>query len=198
MRIRHLLLRERIASAFICSDLVNVGIDAEFIERSTKEHHVRGQADREQLARRRHENLVARGRDVIVLIKAHLHVRVDRFARRTKVCDRAANFFRLGPAGFRHINVQHHAGDPLINFRFAKLSEQAAERLGLRAEDATKRIVRNVIRQRAGNSQRQHTVVLNRRAIAAQGGHHERDAEHHEHHEPQHDGRNNENDLAGL
>ena len=40
MRISHLLLREHVARAFVFPDLVDVGIDAELVERAAEEHHI--------------------------------------------------------------------------------------------------------------------------------------------------------------
>ena len=44
---RHLLLRERVASALVFPDLINVRIDAQLVERAAEKHHVGCQTDRE-------------------------------------------------------------------------------------------------------------------------------------------------------
>ena len=77
MRVGHLLLGEHVARALIFSNLINVGIDAQLIERSAKEHHISGETCNEQFSRRRDVNLVAGCGDVIVLVHAHLHIGID-------------------------------------------------------------------------------------------------------------------------
>ena len=93
MRGRHFLLREHVAGALVFSDLIHVRIDSKLVQRAAEEHHVSRQAVDEKLAGRRDENLVASGRDVIVLVEAGLHIRIDWFARRAKIRNRAANLF---------------------------------------------------------------------------------------------------------
>ena len=150
---RHLLFGKRIAGRFVFADLVDVRINAEFVERATEEHDVRSKSRDEQFTRRRHENLVASRGHVIVLVHSHFHVGIDGLARRAKIFDRATNFFRLGPTDVRRVNVQQDRSDALVGCRLAKLSYQARQRLWLPAKNAPDRIVRDVIGQRAGNSQ---------------------------------------------
>src|ERR1700730_2810026 len=163
----HLFLRESVTGTLVLSDLVHVGIDSQLVERAAKEHYVRGETDGKEFAGRRYENLVASRGNVIVLVKAGLHVSVDGFSRRAKVFDCPANFFRLRPTRVRHVDVQHHGGDALVDFRFAELRQQAAEGLRLTAKDASYRIVGNVVRQGSGDFQREHAVVTNRWSIAS-------------------------------
>ena len=66
--------------AFVFADLVDVGIDAELVERAAEEHHIGSEPVDEQLAGRRHDDLVARSGDVILLVQSKLDIRVDRFA----------------------------------------------------------------------------------------------------------------------
>jgi hypothetical protein len=63
----------------------------------------------------------------------------------------AANFLGLGPAGFRHVDIQKHGGDSFIDFGFPKLGEETTQRLWLAAKDAPEWIIRNVVRHRAGD-----------------------------------------------
>ena len=98
MRVGHLLLREHVTRAFVLSDLIDVRINAELVERPAKEHHISSETGNEQFSRRCDVNLVAGRSDVVVLVQAHFHVGIDRLARRAKVLDRAANLFSLGPA----------------------------------------------------------------------------------------------------
>ena len=97
MRVSHLLLRKHVARALIFSDLVDIGIDAELVERTTEEHYVGSEPVDEQLAGWRHDDLVACRRDVILLVESKLDVRVNRFPGRTEISDRVANLFRLAP-----------------------------------------------------------------------------------------------------
>src|SRR5258707_13179830 len=89
MRVRHLFLREGVAGAFVFSDLVDVWIDTELVQRAAEKHHVGGETDGEQLARRRQKDFVASRRNVVVLVHSEFHVRIDRLARGAKVGDRS-------------------------------------------------------------------------------------------------------------
>src|ERR1043166_5061576 len=81
------------------------------------------------------------------------------------------------------LDVEEHCGNSFIDFRFAKLSQQAAERLRLATENSAKRIVRNVIGHRAGNPQYQYAVGLNRGALSANSGNNDCYSEHHDHYQ---------------
>src|SRR5258705_13188942 len=98
MSVGHLLLSKHVAGALIFSDLINIWIDTKFVQSAAEEHHVGCQAIDEQFARRWDNNLVARRGYVVFLVKTKLHVRIDRLARRAKVRDGVAEFFRFSPA----------------------------------------------------------------------------------------------------
>src|ERR1700752_1189366 len=161
MSVSHLFLRERIARTLVLSDLINVRIDAEFVERAAEKHHVGSEAVDKQLTRWRHNDLVARRCDVILLVQTKLDVCVDRFAGRTKICDRVANFFSLSPTNTGEVHVVQNRLDPFVDFRLLKLHQKIGQRLVRSAKISLKRIVGAVIWQYAGDAKRQHAVVAN-------------------------------------
>ena len=97
MSVSHFFLRERVADALVFSDLINVRIDTQLVERAAEEHHVGRQSVDEQIAGRRNDNFVARRGDVVFLVQTKLEIRVDRLAGRTKVSDRVADLFGFAP-----------------------------------------------------------------------------------------------------
>src|SRR5439155_25465555 len=86
--VRHLLLREHVSRSLVFSNLENVWIDAQLIERAAEEHHVSRKANSEKVARRRQKNTIARRGDVVVLVETHFHEGIDRFAGSPKVSNR--------------------------------------------------------------------------------------------------------------
>src|SRR5207244_5043134 len=141
MRRRHLLLRKHVTCALVLSNLIDVGIDAQLVERAAEKHYVSRKAVDEKLSRRRDVNLVAGGGDVVVLVHAIFELGINRFARRAKILNRATNLFSLGPTRSRFVDVQQHGRDALVGFRFSELRQQIAQRLWLAAKDESERIV---------------------------------------------------------
>src|SRR5258705_12389738 len=105
MSVGHLLLSKHVASAFIFSDLINIWIDTKFVQSAAEEHHVGCQAIDEQFARRWDNDLIARRRYVVFLVKTKLHVCIYLLARRAKNRYFVMVFFGCLPPDSCHVYV---------------------------------------------------------------------------------------------
>ena len=125
------LLGELIRRGLVLTDVVNVGDDAEFVERAAEEHCVGGDAGKVERARRHQEHFGRGAGQVVVAVTAVFDVGVDRFARLLEIEDGVAQLLdfspeRAGEAG----RFEQHGTDARIHLGLAQVVDDGADGRG--------------------------------------------------------------------
>ncbi len=160
LALRHVLAREGLGRGLVLGDLVRVPVDAELVEGALEVHRLGRQPVDEEVADGGQVDALGRGRDVVLLVGAELHVGIDGLARLAEVGHRVAYLVGLGPARAEHPDVEEHRADPLVGLRLPQLQQEVRERVGLAAEEAARQLVGvGVVGQRALNLEDEHAVL---------------------------------------
>jgi hypothetical protein len=121
---------ERVARRLVLADVQRVGERADLVERAAQEQLVTRHAGEVERGRRHEEHLVARGREVELLLAAVLQVGDDRFAGAAEIDHRVADLLDLPPQRRRARGLQDDARDALVGFGLAQHLHDAADRRG--------------------------------------------------------------------
>ena len=152
------------------ADVVEVGIRADLVERAAQEELVGGDAGQIERARRHQEDLVGRGRQVVLAVAAVLEIGVDRLARLLEVEHRVAHLLHLAPE--RRVEagrLEQHAGNPRITLRQLQTLLEPPDGGGVAIDQLADDVVRSCLLQRASRPQheRRMSSMDGPRAISA-------------------------------
>ena len=97
MRRREGPLGEDVGCGLVLADVQEIRVGADLVQGSAQEQLVPGDAGQIERTGRHEEDLIARRREVVLLVAAVLEVGDDRLARLLERDDGVANFLNLAP-----------------------------------------------------------------------------------------------------